>query len=77
MKRSNRRNDVTAGDLRILLNNAEKRGLEMGVKLMQQRMLLACENGTPIEINGKAYFVQDAIANLRNIIDSLGEDKRI
>lgn len=55
--------------LQILLEQAEKKGFEIGIKLMQQRMLLACENGTPIGIEGKAYFVQDAITNLRNIID--------
>lgn len=66
-------------DLELIkaLDRAERRGFEMGVKLTQQRMLLACENGTPIEINGRAYFVQDAVTNLRNIVESLGEDKRI
>lgn len=65
-----------ASDLTILLNNAEKQGFELGEKLTQQRILIACENETPIEINGTAYFVQDAIVNLRKIIESLGEDKK-
>ena len=25
---------------------------------MQERMLLACKNGTPISINGRAYFIK-------------------
>ena len=66
-------------DLELIkaLDRSERRGFEMGVKLMQQRMLIACENGTPIEINGKGYFVRDAVTNLRNIIDSLREDGRV
>ena len=66
-------------DLELIkaLDRAERRGFNLGVKLMQQRMLIACENGTPIEIDGKAYFVRDAIANLRNVIESLGEERRI
>lgn len=39
---------------------------------MKERMLLACQNGTPIELNdGRAYFAKDAISNLRNIFDTL------
>lgn len=66
-------------DLELIkaLDRAEQSGFELGVQHMQQRILIACENGTPVELNGKAYFVQDAVANLRYIVESLGEDKRI
>ena len=48
-----------------------KKGVEDGIKLMKQRMLLACENGTPIDIGGRAYFVRSDLQNLRDIMDDL------
>ncbi|MCI5901406.1 MAG: hypothetical protein SOY73_00015 [Blautia sp.] len=48
-----------------------KKGVEDGIKLMKQRMLLACENGTPIEIGGRAFFVRGDLQNLRDIMDDL------
>lgn len=38
---------------------------------MQQRMLLACENGTPINIEGRAYFIKSDMENLRDIFADL------
>ena len=26
---------------------------------MEQRMILAAKNGTPIDVDGRAYFIQD------------------
>lgn len=54
-----------------LLQQAENRGILIGIKLMQERMLLACENGTPISINGKGYWVQSDIEHLREVMDSI------
>lgn len=42
---------------------------------MKERMLLACENGNPIEIDNRAFFVKSDIDNLRDIIADLGTDK--
>ena len=56
-----------------MLDTQYKKGIEIGIKLMQQRMLLACENGNPIELDGRAYFVKSDIQNLRDIIDDLEE----
>ena len=42
-------------------------GVLTGIKLMKERMLLACENGMPLEINGRAYFVQSDLQNLQSI----------
>lgn len=59
-------------DLAKMLQTQYQKGIEEGVKLMQQKMLLACENGNPIELlDGKAYFVKSDIQNLRDIIDDL------
>lgn len=60
--------------LQQLLKKEYQQGFQDGVKLMEQRMLLACDNGNPIEINGEAYFVQDSISNLRSIFDHLEKD---
>ena len=37
-------------ELKGMLDDAEKRGIMQGVKLMEQRILLACETGNPINI---------------------------
>lgn len=44
-----------------------KEGILEGVRLMEQRMLLAAEHGTPIDIDGRAYFIQDDIEHLKEI----------
>lgn len=51
-----------------------RKGIQDGIKIMQQRMLLACENGTPINIEGKAFFVRSDLQNLRDVMDDLEED---
>lgn len=58
-------------DLKAMVHNAEQRGFELGIKLMQQRVVLACENGTPIDIGGKAYFVESDLKHLRSIISDV------
>lgn len=50
-----------------LMEKAYKKGFAEGVRLMEQRMLLAAENGTPIDVDGRAYFVQDDIEHLKEI----------
>ena len=57
--------------LQQLLDAEYKKGVQHGVKIMQQRMLLACENGTPIEIEGRAFFVRSDLQNLRQIMDDI------
>ena len=49
-------------------------GIKHGLKLMEERLLLACENGNPIEINGRAYFIKSDIQNLRDIFEDLEAD---
>lgn len=61
-------------ELMAMLDHAEKRGMEIGIKIMQQRMLLACENGTPINIEGRAFFIKSDIQNLRYLFSDLEVD---
>lgn len=65
---------MTEQELKAMLDHAERRGIEQGIRLMQERMLLACENGTPISINGKAYFIKSDMQNLHDIFADLEAD---
>ena len=65
---------MTDRELKVMLEQAERRGIEQGIKLMQNRMLLACENGTPINIEGRAYFSKSDIQNLHDIFSDLEAD---
>lgn len=67
---------MTERELKIMLDQAERRGLEQGIKIVQQRMLLACENGTPISINGRAYFIKSDMQNLHDIFSDLEADAK-
>ena len=59
-------------ELNQLLEKKYQEGVVHGVQLMKERMLLACQNGTPIELNdGRGYFVQNDIEHLRQVIKSL------
>lgn len=58
-------------ELKEMLDNAERRGIMQGIKIMEQRILLAFENGNPINIEGKAFFVRSDIDNLRGIFADL------
>ena len=62
---------VEEKDLEKLLEKKYQEGVCQGVRLMKQRMLLACENGNPIEIDNRAFFVKSDIDNLRDIIADL------
>lgn len=62
---------MTDRELKAMLEQAVRRGIEQGIKIMQQRMLLACESEKPIDINGRAYFVRSDIDNLRDIFADL------
>lgn len=53
------------------LEDAYNSGVESGIKQMKDKMLLACENGTPIEINNKAYFIKSDIQSLHDIFADL------
>ncbi len=52
-------------------DDAFKQGIVTGIKLMEQKILKACEEGKPIEIDGRVYFVKSDIQNLREIFDKM------
>lgn len=67
---------MTEQELKAMLDHAERRGIEQGIRLMQERMLLACENGNPISINGRAYFIKSDLQNLQDIFADLEADAK-
>ena len=44
-----------------------KEGILEGIRLMEKRMILAAEKGTPIDVEGRAYFIQDDMDHLKEI----------
>ena len=63
---------INEKDLETMLQEQYQKGVaegtQMGIRLMEERLLLACENGNPVGIRGRAYFVKSDIQNLRDII---------
>lgn len=48
-----------------------KMGVVAGINLMKEKLLRAAEKGTPIEINGRAWFLKSDIENLRDIFEDM------
>ena len=46
-------------------------GVAVGINLMKEKLLLAAENGTPIEINDCAWWLKSDIENLRGIFEDI------
>lgn len=62
-------------ELKEMLEREYQRGIITGVRLMEKRILLACEKGNPINIEGRAYFIKSDIQNLKDIFEDLeGEE---
>lgn len=68
---------INEKDLETMLQEQYQKGVaegtQMGIRLMEERLLLACENGNPVGIRGRAYFVKSDIQNLRDIMDDMEE----
>ena len=62
---------INEKQMQQVLDIQYKKGVEDGIRLMKQRMLLACENGTPIDIGGRVVFVRSDLQNLRDLMDDL------
>lgn len=62
---------IEESELKKLLVDEYRKGFAQGIKLMEQRMLLANEKGTPLEISGRVWFVKSDMENLRDIFADL------
>ena len=54
-----------------MFQDAFEQGIVTGIKLMEQKILKACEEGKPVEIDGRVYFIKSDIQNLREIFDKM------
>lgn len=54
-------------------NNTPKQTFEDGVKYMENKMLSVCDTNKPIEINGRAYFVQSDKRHLHKLFDDISK----
>ena len=57
--------------MKFMFQDAFEQGIVTGIKLMEQKILKACEEGKPVEIDGRVYFVKSDIQNLREIFDKV------
>ena len=57
--------------LKELLEVEKRQGILLGIRLMEERMLLACESGSPVAIKDHAYFVKSDLQHLREIMDKV------
>ncbi len=62
---------IEESELKELLENEYRKGFAQCMKLMEQRILLANENGTPLEIAGRVWFIKNDMENLRDIFADL------
>lgn len=57
--------------LEIKLAAEYRKGVKHGIKIMEKRMMLASEKRNPIDIEGRAFFVESDMDNLRAIFEEL------
>ncbi len=52
-------------------NSTVKQTFEDGVRYMENKMLAVCDTDKPIEINGRAYFIQSDKKHLQKLFDDI------
>ena len=58
-------------ELEEMMEKCYQYGIMIGIGLMKEKMLRAAEEGTPIEVEERAYFVKSDIDYLQVIFDGL------
>lgn len=54
------------------LDEYYNRGIQHGIRMMKDKMLLACRKGTPIEIDGRVYYIRsDLDLYLRDYVQNM------
>lgn len=51
------------------LDEYYNRGIQQGIRMVKDKMLLACKKGTPIEIDGRVYYIRSDLDNLKEIME--------
>lgn len=52
-------------------NNTVKQTFEDSVRYVENKMLSVCDTDKPIEINGRAYFIQSDKKHLQKLFDDI------
>ena len=54
-----------------MMEKQYNRGITVGMELMMEKLRIAADNGTPIEIDGRAWYLKSDIENLRDIFEDM------
>ena len=54
-----------------MMEDQYNRGITVGMELMMEKLRMAADNGTPIEIDGRAWYLKSDIENLRDIFEDM------
>ena len=54
-----------------MMEEQYNKGIAVGMELMMEKLRMAAENGTPIEIDGRAWYLKSDIENLRDIFEDM------
>ena len=54
-----------------MMEEQYNKGITVGMELMMEKLRMAAENGTPIEIDGRAWLLKSDIENLRDIFEDM------
>lgn len=63
--------NIKERDLQRLLYSEYQRGIEQGIVMMKQKLLHAYENGNPVVLDKRAYFIKSDMDNLRDIFENM------
>ena len=66
--------NIRERDLQRLLYSEYQRGIEQGIETMKQKLLHAYENGNPVVLDKRAYFIKSDIDNLRGTFEGIERD---
>lgn len=54
-----------------MMEEQYNKGITVGMELMMEKLRMAAENGTPTEIDGRAWYLKSDIENLRDIFEDM------
>lgn len=62
-------------ELKRLLEKEYQKGVLAGIRLMEERLMLAHANGTGVEIKGRMWYLKSDLENLRDVMDKFGSEE--
>lgn len=69
--------NINESELKKLLDSEFQRGRDYGINLMVQKLLHAYENGNPVVLENRVFFIKSDIENLRDIFADLEREGKI